>query len=874
MYAQVLVFRPIKLRQSPFLDYRVPDGLTDAVQLGVLVVVPLRTQVLPGLVMGLSATASVPETRDIARVLDPEPALGAHHLQLARWMARETLAPLHRCVQVMLPPGMRPKAYLRLTPRVTHLPAGLPVPAEAVLELLLDRGVLRSDQVRAALRHVDVRRARQYLARKGLIDVERLLRLPTIRPKKVKVARLALPRSAWEEHLAGLQRQRLYREILGFLADEAEPVEVSVIQAETGAQSYHLNKLEERGLLSFSRRETIRDPLDTMVFTPDIAPNLTAGQQAVWDEMRGVLHGAAAPAPILLHGVTGAGKTEIYLRATADVIARGKQALILVPEISLTPQTTRRFAVRFPGQVGLWHSNISDGERYDTWRRVRSGDLSVLVGARSALFAPFPDLGLIVMDEEEDMSYKATRAPRYHVRETAERLAATTGALLVMGSATPSLEAYARAQAGRYRLLTLPLRIMSHRRRVEDWRRVLNLSHSRYRPLRELSQPGPVSDWDLAAEMVSGDAAEAPTAAVPEPTPGADADRGLEAVTVPLPPVAVIDMRAELKAGNRSIFSRALEEAVSGALSRDEQVILFLNRRGSATYVFCRDCGWVAECPRCDIPLTQHRKAAVLICHRCNYRHDLTHRCPACGSSRVRAFGLGTEGLASRVADRWPAARVLRWDRDVARARGAHTMIMSHFARGDADILVGTQMVARGLDIPKVTVVGVISADTALNLPDFRAAEHTFQLLAQVAGRSGRGILGGEVIVQTYHPDHYAIRLAADHDYAAFAARELAFRRRASYPPALRLARLVIASQDADKAQRAAAAFADKLRRALNKQGLSESDLIGPAPAFFARVRGRYRWQILLRSMAPADFLRQVSIPPGWIVDIDPVTVL
>jgi primosomal protein N' (replication factor Y) (superfamily II helicase) len=341
-----------------------------------------------------------------------------------------------------------------------------------------------------------------------------------------------------------------------------------------------------------------------------------------------------------------------------------------------------------------------------------------------------------------------------------------------------------------------------------------------------------------------------------------------------LPPVAVIDMRAELKAGNRSIFSRALEEAVSSALSRDEQIILFLNRRGSATYVFCRDCGWVAECPRCDIPLTQHRKAAVLICHRCNYRHGLVHRCPACDSPRVRAFGLGTEGLASRVMDRWPEARVLRWDRDVARARGAHTMIMGHFARGDADILVGTQMVARGLDIPKVTVVGVVSADTALNLPDFRAAEHTFQLLAQVAGRSGRGILGGEVIVQTYHPDHYAIRLAADHDYAAFAERELAFRRHASYPPAIRLARLVIASQDADKAQRAAIALADDLRRELAKQGHSESDLIGPAPAFFARVRGRYRWQILLRSTAPADFLRRVTLPPGWMVDVDPVTVL
>jgi primosomal protein N' (replication factor Y) len=538
--------------------------------------------------------------------------------------------------------------------------------------------------------------------------------------------------------------------------------------------------------------------------------------------------------------------------------------LVLVPEISLTPQTIQRFAVRFPGQVGLWHSGMSDGERFDTWRRVRSGNLPIVVGARSALFAPFPSLGLIVMDEEEDTSYKASRAPRYHVRETAEQLAKMSGALFVMGTATPSLEAYARAEAGRYRLLTLPSRIMSHRKRVEDWRRVLNLPRSRYRPLQDPQEARPVSDWDVAAM----------TTAEPPPSPGDGPNQTPEALTVPLPPVHVVDMRTELKEGNRSIFSRALQDAVDGALGRGEQVILFLNRRGSATYVFCRDCGWVAECPRCDIPLTQHRKASVLVCHRCNYRRRLTHTCPECGSHRVRAFGLGTEGLATRVAERWPAARSLRWDRDAASSRGAHTTIMAHFARGDADILIGTQMIARGLDIPKVTVVGVISADTALNFPDFRAAERTFQLLAQVAGRSGRGILGGDVVVQTYHPDHYAVRLAAAHDYGAFAERELAFRHQAGYPPAVRLARLVVARQDADKARRAAEALADNLRRALSARGLPATDLIGPAPAFFARVRGRYRWQILLRSVSPADFLREVSIPPGWLVDIDPITIL
>ena len=508
--------------------------------------------------------------------------------------------------------------------------------------------------------------------------------------------------------------------------------------------------------------------------------------------------------------------------------------MILVPEISLTPQTVRRFVVRFPGQVGLWHSGMSEGERFDTWRRVRSGDVSVVVGARSALFAPFPNLGLIVLDEEEDTGYKQGSAPYYHAREVAEKLAEMTGALLILGSATPSLEAYARALAGRYRLLEMPKRILGHQKRLRAWTEYLHLPGSRYQPLEGASQ----------------------------------------AATIPLPPVQIVDMRAELKAGNRSVFSVVLQDAVDRALARQEQVILFLNRRGTATYIFCRDCGWVAECPKCDIPLTYHAGISTLICHRCGYQQRMPRRCPACGSTRVRAFGLGTEGLEARVAERWPGAQVVRWDRDVARSHAMHTAIMGRFARGEADILVGTQMVARGLDIPKVTVVGVISADTALNLPDFRAAERAFQLLAQVAGRSGRGLMGGRVVLQTYHPDHYAVQRAAVHDYKGFARRELAFRQQADYPPAIRLARLVFSHTKRDKAQQAAEHFAATLRDALRAAGLPVTDLIGPAPAFFARVRGRYRWQILLRSVNPAGFLRDVDIPAGWLVDIDPVDVL
>jgi primosomal protein N' (replication factor Y) len=591
--------------------------------------------------------------------------------------------------------------------------------------------------------------------------------------------------------------------------------------------------LKKHGLVKFQQQERIRDPLAEMVYTPAEPPTLLPDQQEVWENVADLLD-TSTPPPVLLQGVTGSGKTEIYLRATEKVLAQGRQALMLVPEISLTPQTVRRFVVRFSDAVGVWHSGMTNGERYDTWRRIRTGDVQVLVGARSALFAPFPDLGLIVLDEEEDTSYKALQQPYYHTRETAEALGRLTGALVIYGSATPSLEAYTRAQQGRYRLLEMPRRVLGHRRRIEAWQEQLELDESRYR-------------------------------AVPS---------GPDACTIELPPVRVVDMRAELKAGNRSIFSRPLQRAMDEALQHHEQAILFLNRRGTSTHVFCRDCGWVAECPQCEIPLTFHQRAEILLCHRCSYRTSMVDHCPACGSHRVRAFGLGTEGLERRVAQRWPQAQLLRWDRDVATSHAAHAELMSRFATGDVDVLVGTQMIARGLDLPRVTVVGVISADVGLHLPDFRAAERTFQLLAQVAGRAGRGLLGGEAFLQTYHPDHYAVQCAATHDYTGFAQQELNFRRSAGYPPAIRLARFVFRDKRPHRARSHAETLAARLRATLLADGLPAEDLIGPAPAFFAKVRGRYRWHLLLRHVDPPAFLRNVEIPPGWRVDIDPVDVL
>jgi primosomal protein N' (replication factor Y) len=515
----------------------------------------------------------------------------------------------------------------------------------------------------------------------------------------------------------------------------------------------------------------------------------------------------------LLHGVTGSGKTEVYMRALEATLAAGRRAIVLVPEISLTAQTVRRFEARFPGRVAVMHSQLSLGQRYAVWDRVRRGTADVVIGPRSALLAPVARLGLVVLDESHDDSYKQAEPiplPAYHARETAVALGRLSSAMVLLGSATPDLVTYYRASQGDYRLLELPQRIVP-------------------------------------------DALDA---------------------TPALPPVRVVDLRQELRAGNRSIFSRALQEGLSQTLNAGEQAILFLNRRGAATFVLCRDCGYVARCPNCDIPLTLHRTVAAgrLVCHRCNHRQSAPERCPDCGGRRIRYFGLGTERVEATVQELYPEARLLRWDRDTASGPD-HERLLQVFVDRRADILVGTQMIAKGLDLPFVTLVGVISADTALFLPDWTAAERTFQLLTQVAGRAGRSHRGGRVIIQTYNPNHYAIEAAARHDYAGFYTQELAHRRRLNYPPFGRLVALRFADRDPHRCLAETERLGRWLRAEIRRLGLSAT-LIGPAPCFLARVRGRYRWQIVVRIADPALLLGNVALPRQWRVDVDPVSLL
>ena len=630
----------------------------------------------------------------------------------------------------------------------------------------------------------------------------------------------------------------IYFKILDLLRQEGQAVAISDIYALTGANLNHLKRLQKLDLIRLRAEEVWRDPLADRDFIPSEAPELTADQAKGWQSLQRMLEAnSSSLKPVLLHGVTGSGKTEIYMRVIEAALNRGQQAIVLVPEIALTPQTVRRFASRFPGRVAIVHSRLSDGERYDTWRRAKQGLFDIVIGPRSALFTPFKDLGAIVVDEEHDASYKHSPPvppPYYHARETAIAIGRLTGAMVILGSATPDVVTYHRALSGSLALLELPKRVMGHRKRLQSQEsRLFRASHFTH---------------------LSG---------APE-----------DALTIPLPPVQLVDLRQELRAGNRSIFSRALVTALDETLDRGEQAILFMNRRGTASFVICRDCGYVIRCPRCDLPLTYHRPKMALVCHQCGYSEPQKDTCPSCGSKRIRHFGLGTEEIESQVQQRWPDARITRWDRDTTAGKDMHEALLSRFINHESDILIGTQMIAKGLDLPLVTLVGVISADVALGLPDFRTGERTFQILAQVAGRAGRGLLGGRVIVQTYQPEHYAIRAAADHDYNAFFIEEMSFRTQHMLPPFRRMAKLELADPLANRGKHQAEQLAEALRQAVRVLGFGSTEIIGPVPPYFSRVDGRYRWQIIIRSSDLYAILKEVPVPRPWIVDIDPVTSL
>lgn len=823
--------------QLQTFHYHLPAQLEGQVHPGQLIWAPFGRQQVQGVVVRMDDHAPVP-TKPVTRLARPEPVLTATQLELAMWIANYYVAPFSEAIKLFLPPGLLQKHEDSDTVRVKReWQVDLIVEREQMSERLLTLG--RNTNAAAVLAWL--------LAQPGTAGASSdlsgvvskaalskslalLIADGTVSVSGGQVA-LAVSPTVARDRLLDLRGIARHAAVLHVLQTAEAPMWVSDLRAQITVDLPMLRQLEQHGLVRLDQRVRFRDPLGGRTYAHTTAPRFTAQQEQVWQTIseQGFAVLTQEPPPrtapqFLLHGVTGSGKTEIYLRLIAETLARGRQAIVLVPEIALTPQTVARFAGRFPGRVTVIHSELSRGERYDVWRALRDGDFDVVIGPRSALFAPLRRLGAIIIDEEHESSYKqdseewGSFAISYDARTIAAQLADLSGSPLIMGSATPSLEAYTAAVRGEMILLEMPRRILGHGSVVEG-------------------------ETTLYAE---------------------------------LPPVEIVDMRQELRAGNRSIFSRSLQAELHATLDAGEQAILFLNRRGANTFVLCRDCGHVEECSRCSVPLVYHERAGRLLCHHCGRDYPLPVICPDCKSKRIRYFGAGTEQIEALVQEIDPRARLLRWDADTTARKGSHDEILQRFARHEANVLVGTQMIAKGLDLPMVTLVGVIAADVGLHLPDFRSGERTFQLLTQVAGRAGRSKRGGRVVIQTYTPQHYAIQAAAQHDYAAFYRREMQFRQEQGYPPVRRMARLVYWHQKPDKAKAAAQQMAATLQRLLAESGVAGSmaSLLGPAPAFFERTRGYYRWHLLLRAQDPAFWLRRIDFPFGWRVDIDPVSVL
>ncbi|MBN1863146.1 MAG: primosomal protein N' [Dehalococcoidales bacterium] len=806
-YAEVSVNSPAARRLA--FSYAVPPGLD--IEVGQAVWVPFGERKLQGVVLSLSGTPPDIETREIAGLIERRPLLSPHQVSLARWLSEYYLSPFFEAVALMLPPGFKRSltTYLSASPSLQESDlSSLPQEQKQALDLIRARGRVSLRELEKALGKKQAQLASSQLVRRGLAVRDYELAAARVKPRLEPHLSPAIAPHEIERAIDELRKKRAGKQaaLLSFIARQSYPVPWAEARSAVGGTKATADALVSKGLIKVEQIEVRRDPLSRQAATPPSAPlTLTATQKSALERITSALRAGGKPGVFLLHGVTGSGKTEVYLQALAQAVGWGKKGIVLVPEISLTPQTIERFSARFPHRVAVLHSKLSLGEQFDEWQRIRNGECDVVIGPRSAVFAPQPDLGLIIIDEEHEWSYKQPdRAPRYHARDVALKLAELAGATVVLGSATPDVESFYHAQRGDYHLLQLPERVV--------------------------------------------------------PNEGS-----------PLPQVEVVDMRKELKAGNRSIFSRALSQATTEAIANREQVMLFLNRRGGATFVQCRNCGYVLRCRRCEVVLTYHLDEDVLACHQCNYRSPVPQVCPRCSSRRIKFLGTGTQKLAQLAQESFPGAKLLRWDSDATREKDAHLKILNRFRNHEADILVGTQMIAKGLDLPLVTLVGVVNADTSLNLPDFRAGERTFQLLSQVLGRAGRGSLGGRVVIQTYFPENYAIQAAARHDYALFYQQEIDYRRQFANPPFRKLACLTYHHTNDTLGQREAERMKQRLTEEIDSQGLDNISLIGPAPAFIHRLRGRFRWQLILRGSGLSSFLAAIPIPPGWTIDIDPV---
>lgn len=829
MIAKVIVDVPSRQTDRPF-DYEVPESMQGWLEVGSRVGVPFGGRVLQGFVIGISDSASVDRTRlkPIAELLDPVPPLLPDMIELSRWMSDKYCCSWTQALQAMIPAALKGKEERQIALGDEDAMDELP---EELADWIRSSGGLVKLEALIARYPEHLRTVKHALRSGALVQQSSIKDRLTIK----KVLTVFLPDLAppLEQALQQVPaRAAKQRDALIMMYERAEATPLQELAQQSGASPASIKALAEKELLVIREVERGRDPYKDRDFARTRPLPLTEEQQAVFGRIADAMADGQGRT-MLLHGVTGSGKTEVYLQSIQSCLDQEKQAIVLVPEISLTPQMVERFKGRFGDAVAVLHSRLSSGERFDEWRKIRNRKAQVAIGARSAIFAPFERIGLIIIDEEHESSYKQEESPKYHAREVAVRRAKQHGAAVVLGSATPSLESFAAASRS-------------------------------------------------AAQAVAGGS----SALLPMPH---------RVGGRPMPDVEVVDMREELRAGNRSMFSRKLHAALLERLERGEQSVLLLNRRGYSTFVMCRSCGHTATCPHCDISLTFHQKSRVLRCHYCGHAEGAPSACPSCESEHIRYFGTGTQRVEEELAKLFPGIRVIRMDVDTTSEKHAHERLLKRFGDREADVLLGTQMVAKGLDFPYVTLVGVIAADTSLHLPDFRAAEKTFQLLTQVAGRAGRHELEGEVVIQTYSPEHYAIVTAQTHNYAAFVGEELRHRSMMGYPPYCRLVLVTMSHEQLPLLAAVSEQFAGELKELARHEGLLAPlasglrravEVLGPVASPIARMKDRYRFQCVIkyRGSIDASALVRRALQPFtegpqqkgilFSVDVDPQVIL
>lgn len=773
MPAFVEIVLPIPLDRT--FTYAVPEALKTRAVLGMRVVAPMRNRVETGYITAVNDTAPDFDTKAIIDLPDDQPVFQPNMLALCRWLADYYCCSWGEALQCAVPAGMKIGTKMRYTLMPDQLQGRFTDRQKKLIAVLSERGPLTEGQLGAEIGRTALSNTLQALARRGVLLAEPIKKEATasiLTETWVCLVAEAVPDG---EALAAFQRRAAKQAAvyLDLLHGQAEQP-ATLLYDRHKVNSTTLRALEEKGLVRREERELYRAPAMEHDARAMEKHALNAEQNAAYDAISERLRERAFQT-FLLQGITGSGKTEVYLQAIEETLALGRDAIILVPEISLTPQTVGRFFARFQQQIAVLHSGLSTGERYDEWRRAQRGEVRIVVGARSAIFAPLPDVGIIVVDEEHDTSYKQGESPRYHARDVAIMRAKRNNAVCVLGSATPSVESFHNSESGKSVRLELLKR----------------------------------------------------------------------ATRSPLPEVKLIDMRLETKEqGGQVVLSRELEAAVHKRVAAKEQVILLLNRRGYAPFILCPQCGWVHECEDCNVSLTYHASGAVMKCHYCNREEAPALVCYKCHFNPLIKLGTGTQRAEEYLEHVFSSARVARMDADTTAGKGGHAKILGRFAAGEIDILIGTQMLAKGHDYPGVTLVGVVNADTGLALPDFRAAEQSFQLLTQVAGRAGRGDKPGEVLVQTFRPKHYAVQAAAHHDYGTFYQQEIGFRENAGYPPFRRMANFMVESEDPALVQRAAMRLSRLARDEMERLGFDGMELMGPAPASIRRVSKRYRWQL------------------------------